>query len=402
MAVSTKSFRGWARLQQWIPARCARTRFVQWREGMHRSKRWRPQRSEAELEAERRKMRAVAAVVPTLDCLAAAMAISPRVVAVLTLWFGKQYWAPNAMQFEARWRYERIWTQIWFPTATVRRRVDAGFKVFLTRDFGALAKGEYAGWIATPLGALALMMLYGPLHRAMHRGHPEELTAGPKLLAVCKNALTRGFDRQLRPIARAWIYMVLLDSEKPGDCARGAKLLARLVKSCANDGTKVWARFTAYAEQQLRTVSEFGRFPQRNIDLLRRGTKAERLFVAANVPLRRDQWDLTHANAPRKPVFLDSRARYYANRSSAPKEEVAPAPKANIGRRASPWETIASFDLEPLPAPSPPRDPFRHEPFAWHNVAGSSQKEMRRVAKIVKRLPPINSAAAGQQLVLRP
>ena len=410
-----ETFRGWANLQLWIPARTARMRFVTWRDGQHRARRWRPQRTVEELAEERRRLRAPSVARATVDSRAAAMAVSARCVAVLTLWFGKQYWTCGTKQFEARWRYERLWTQIWFPNPSVRRRVDAGFSVFLERDARALATGQYNSWLGTPLGTLAIVLLYGPLHRAMNRGLVEELQAAPKALAACKNALNRGFDRKLRPIARAWIYMALVDSEHPGDAARGSALLARLIeREAKSDGSKVWARFTKAAAKRLQTVTEFGRFPQRNIDLLRRSTKAERLFVAAHVPLRSEQWDLSRANQPREPVFLDSRARHRAtirraqtalpgSRGSRHHHRGAAArgrPKANIGRRASPWDTIVSFDIEPMRGPSPEKEPFRHEPFKWHHVTGSSARELKRVERIKRRLPPLNDAGAGRALFL--
>ena len=53
-----ETFRGWANLQLWIPARTARMRFVTWRDGQHRARRWRPQRTAEELAEERRRLRA--------------------------------------------------------------------------------------------------------------------------------------------------------------------------------------------------------------------------------------------------------------------------------------------------------------------------------------------------------
>ncbi|MCA9691136.1 MAG: DUF924 family protein [Nannocystaceae bacterium] len=152
-------------------------------------------------------------------------------------------------------------------------RAEPAFDRELAETFGATHEaaiaGELDGWLATPDGALALVIVLDQLSRNLHRGTPRAFAADGLARRHLRHALARGLDKALLRDRRGFLYMPLMHSENPLDQARSVELFATLEE--ANT-----LRF-AYLHKDI--VDRFGRFPHRNAILGRINTPEETEFL---------------------------------------------------------------------------------------------------------------------------
>ena len=153
-------------------------------------------------------------------------------------------------------------------------KTDAAFDQRIRDRFGAVhrvaAAGELDSWMATPVGCLALVVALDQFPRNMFRGSPEAFASDDQALGVADAAIARGFDQQLAPRQRTFLYMPYQHSERLDHQRRSVELVARL------DGEPDWPK---YAERHLEIIARFGRFPHRNAVLGRETTAAEAAFL---------------------------------------------------------------------------------------------------------------------------
>lgn len=178
----------------------------------------------------------------------------PDFFEVLAFWFG----APHSPQHGHR-------RKGWFRKsvefdAEVRRR-------FLTVWNGAL-RGECVRWEATPLAALALVVVLDQFPRNMFRGEARAFSSDARALAVARRMLERGFDRVLSPVERSFMYLPFEHAEELAAQRRSISLFALLD-----------AELAGHAQRHYEIVARFGRFPHRNAVLGRESTAEEREFL---------------------------------------------------------------------------------------------------------------------------
>ena len=176
-----------------------------------------------------------------------------------------------AVELVATWR--EAGPKLWFAR-------DAGFDRMLRERFETLhlaaARGECCGWIDTPPGALALVLLLDQIPRNIWRGSAHAFATDVLARTAAEGALARGHDTAVDPSLRPFFYM-------PFEHAEDATLQARAV-----DLFEHWAAehgdprgFSPYARIHRDVIARFGRFPQRNAALGRETTEAERAFLEA-------------------------------------------------------------------------------------------------------------------------
>lgn len=136
------------------------------------------------------------------------------------------------------------------------------------------ATGELDHWQHSPESCLALILLLDQFSRNMFRGDPKSFATDAKALAVARQAITRGFDQQLMPAERLFMYLPLEHSESLGDQMQCVDLMHKLAiaDSELNDCYD-------YAIRHLKVIQAFGRFPHRNAVLARDTTPAEAEFL---------------------------------------------------------------------------------------------------------------------------
>jgi len=179
--------------------------------------------------------------------------------AVLTFWFG----APGSPE-HGQSRPE------WF-------RKDPAFDDAIRDRFGeavaiALA-GGFGEWCGTAHGSLARILLLDQFTRNIFRDTPRAFAGDERALATAEDAVARGFDRELAPRERWFVYMPFEHAESVDSQHRSLEFFGALAREMNDDGTLVWAR------KHAEVIFRFGRYPHRNAILGRASTPEEEAYL---------------------------------------------------------------------------------------------------------------------------
>lgn len=174
-----------------------------------------------------------------------------RVDEVLRFWFGE-----GAERGKAHKR--------WFEkNATFDAEVRARFLPL----YEALAVND--DWLSRPDDCLARIVVLDQFPRNMFRGTPRAFAADAKALAAARHAVEKGFDRDMLPVERQFVYLPFEHSESLADQDRACELMHPLGRDLYD-----------WALRHKRIVERFGRFPHRNALLGRASTDEETAFLA--------------------------------------------------------------------------------------------------------------------------
>jgi uncharacterized protein (DUF924 family) len=132
----------------------------------------------------------------------------------------------------------------------------------------AATRGELAGWLATPNGALALVLLLDQFPRNAFRGTPRMYVSDAMAREVTAAAIDAAYDRLVEPELQLFFYLPLGHSEDLADQERAVALCRRLGQP-----------HLSHAERHRDIVRCFGRFPHRNPMLGRTMTPEEQRFL---------------------------------------------------------------------------------------------------------------------------
>jgi uncharacterized protein (DUF924 family) len=131
------------------------------------------------------------------------------------------------------------------------------------------ARGKLSAWEATAEGALALILLLDQMPRNMFRGDARTWSSDPLALAVAERAIARGFDAEIPPNLRAFVYLPFEHAE---DLAAQARSVALFTALGAPEQLK-------WAKHHHAIIARFGRFPHRNAALGRDSTPEELAYL---------------------------------------------------------------------------------------------------------------------------
>lgn len=193
-------------------------------------------------------------------------------LAVLDFWFADAHESPKAAK-------DRSGT--WFRAS---RHFDSDIAGRWSGHVADAARGGLDHWAATPQGALARVILLDQFPRNLHRGTPEAFACDPRALDGALAAIDAGFDRRLRPLERAFLYMPMQHAEDLAVQERGVALYAALLEAVDEAWRTAMKGFHDAAVEHRDIVARFGRFPHRNAVLGRDSTEAERAYLAAGAP----------------------------------------------------------------------------------------------------------------------
>lgn len=140
-------------------------------------------------------------------------------------------------------------------------------------DYELAAAGKLEDWQSTPAGCLALVILLDQFPRNMFRNQPKAFATDSQALAVAQYAVAQGFDRQMLPVQRWFIYLPFEHSENVDHQRRSVELFRRLSDDPDSADT------IDYAVRHLEIIERFGRFPHRNQILGRETTPEEAEFL---------------------------------------------------------------------------------------------------------------------------
>ena len=109
-------------------------------------------------------------------------------------------------------------------------------------------------FLPDPLTALAGVILFDQFPRNMFRGNADQFATDHLALAIAKGAVDKGYDEQLQPQERGFLYMPFQHSEDLADQNRSLLLFTEL-----GDAEQL-----GYAKKHHDVIQRFGRFPHRN------------------------------------------------------------------------------------------------------------------------------------------
>lgn len=185
-----------------------------------------------------------------------------QVQAVLQFWFGDP--ETEASSYQQR-------RKLWFGK-------QPDFDAAIWQQFGALyqqaATGEFDDWQQTPLSCLAFVIVLDQFPRNLFREAPQAYATDPQALRAAQQAIAQGFDQQLQPIQRIFLYLPFEHSENL-EHQNQSVTLSRQLQSDAPELTDVYD----YAVRHRVVIERFGRFPHRNSILGRASTAEEIAFL---------------------------------------------------------------------------------------------------------------------------
>jgi len=176
---------------------------------------------------------------------------------VLEFWFGSEG-EPGYGEFREEW-------------FSAEPEFDREIRARFLETYARARAGRLDHWQERPRSALALVIVLDQFSRNMFRGTPGMYEADEKARAVARSAVENGFDQELPPFQRWFLYMPSLHSEDLGDQRRAVELFERLEDHQPGDDR--------HKEWHLRTIERFGRFPHRNEILVRQSTLEEVEFL---------------------------------------------------------------------------------------------------------------------------
>jgi uncharacterized protein (DUF924 family) len=179
--------------------------------------------------------------------------------AILAFWFG----APEAADYGQR-------RTVWFTK-------DANFDHEIRTRFGSVYEqaklGELNHWQNSPETCLALILVLDQFPRNLFRNQSAAFATDALARKVARYALKQGYDQQLLPIQRWFVYLPFEHSEDLVDQQRSVALFSQLPE----DANK--ADGLAYSLRHYEIIQQFGRFPHRNGILGRTSTAEEAAFL---------------------------------------------------------------------------------------------------------------------------
>lgn len=164
----------------------------------------------------------------------------------------------------------------WFEEVPPEARFarDDALDATIAERFGALRDEVYRSraiaWRTTPDAIFAAIVLLDQFSRNVHRGSAQAFEADPLALALAREMIAKGWDRQLPPERRAFVYLPFMHAEDAGVQRESVALYEEL-------GLEENLRF---ARDHADVIDRFGRFPGRNAALGRESDADERDYLS--------------------------------------------------------------------------------------------------------------------------
>jgi uncharacterized protein (DUF924 family) len=166
-----------------------------------------------------------------------------------------------------------LWSRWFVPD----RAFDRLCKSLFFDSYKEAAFGWLDSWKKAPRSCLALVLLLDQFPRNMFRDTARAFATDAKAREVSRHAIASGFDRELPPVMRMFLYLPFEHSEDLHDQMESARLALALADDFSEPAAGAAVRMSA--ESHLKMIRRFGRFPARNEALGRQSTKEEIEFL---------------------------------------------------------------------------------------------------------------------------
>jgi uncharacterized protein (DUF924 family) len=198
-----------------------------------------------------------------MDADADYAALDPAACAVLDFWFGE----PGSPEFGGA-------SPRWFNGGDA---FDAHIAARFGATLEAARRGECDAWQATPLGALALVIVLDQFSRNIHRGRAQAFAADARALDVARQLVASGAHFDLpTPEHRVFAYLPFEHAESLDAQRESVRLFEAHARETGQTGK---GSYVDYAHRHAAVIERFGRFPHRNAALGRNSTDEELAFL---------------------------------------------------------------------------------------------------------------------------
>lgn len=154
--------------------------------------------------------------------------------------------------------------------------------------FGALVEDAVAGrldsWCETARGSLAVVILLDQFTRNVYRGTAQAYAGDHDAVRICRDAIAREHDRDLRLIERSFLYMPMMHAEDRDTAERSLARFEALAEEIAACSREDHPNFLSSAKTHAGIVTRFGRYPHRNELFGRESTPEELEFLGSGGP----------------------------------------------------------------------------------------------------------------------
>jgi uncharacterized protein (DUF924 family) len=142
--------------------------------------------------------------------------------------------------------------------------------------FGSLVdtaiNGGLQDWEASDRGLIALIILLDQFPRNIHRGTPRAFSGDARALALAQQSIALGRQQRLPAIHQVFLLLPLEHNE---DIIVQKKCVNLFQELAAKTGLAAIQGYLRYAVAHRDVISQFGRFPHRNIILGRESSPDE-------------------------------------------------------------------------------------------------------------------------------
>ena len=174
---------------------------------------------------------------------------------VLDFWFGPEPGEPRKAWFEKNALFDEA----------IRTR-------FLALHNTA-ALGGLSGWSASDRTALALIIATDQFPRNLFRGSRRAFETDALALATAKHIIDKGWDKNMCPIERSFVYLPFEHSESLAEQERSLAFFKPLKEFPETADPE------DYPKRHWQIIERFGHFPHRNAALGRESTAEEIEFL---------------------------------------------------------------------------------------------------------------------------
>jgi len=177
----------------------------------------------------------------------------PRAQAVLDFWFVE---TPS----EKRFKKDQVFDQL--------------IKDKFLKDYELASTNEYDDWQDTPMGTLALIILFDQFSRNMFRDDKKSFQQDTKARLIVSDAVHAGFLEEMDQSQRLFMLLPLIHSEEILDHEMAYFLLDKYLRDHPDlvDIKRFWKDHT-------KVIKQFHRYPHRNKVLERDSTAQEIEFL---------------------------------------------------------------------------------------------------------------------------
>jgi uncharacterized protein (DUF924 family) len=190
------------------------------------------------------------------------------------------FWFPPG--FDADEASLRAQIERWFAGGT-----DADIRDRFAEPTDAAARGGLAGWAATPRGLLALVLVLDQFSRSLYRDTPRAFAQDPHAQRLAREAIERGWHRDLAPWEATFLAVALGHSEDLALHELGIAAIGELTPRVPAAHARLWQHSLSQARAHRDVIRRFGRHPHRNAVLGRPSTPAEEAYLRSETPPHR-------------------------------------------------------------------------------------------------------------------